>query len=227
VVVFFTTVPKKETVLVIVAHNDDHIIAAGGTLAKYAKEGKKVKTIIFSYGEASHPHLKPEVIVEKRYKESLESDKILGGSGLVYLGLKEGKFLEEYRKRKLKAKLAHLIAHEKPDKILTLGPDDAHPDHNAVYRIITELIEDGTITCDVYAFEVWYAVKLRKRDAPRLVVDVSSTYESKVNAMQAHKSQFQHISPFMNIFRFTTWLRALTNGWQNNCRYAEIFYKLN
>jgi LmbE family N-acetylglucosaminyl deacetylase len=50
---------KKGTVLVIVAHNDDHIIGAGGTLAKYAQEGKKVRTIIMSYGESSHPHLKP------------------------------------------------------------------------------------------------------------------------------------------------------------------------
>jgi len=219
--------PKKETVLVIVAHNDDHIIGAGGTLAKYAAEGKKIRTIIFSYGEGSHPHLKPEVIIERRYKESIESDKILGGSGLVYLGLKEGRFLEEYKKQKLKNKLAYLIKHERPSKIFTLGPDDVHPDHNAVYQIVTDLINEGTITCDVYAFEVWSAVKVRKRDVPKLVVDVSSTYKTKVEALVAHKSQFQHLSPFMTVFRFTSWLHALMHGWTNNCTYAEVFYKLN
>lgn len=218
---------KKETVLVIVAHNDDHIIAAGATLAKYAREGKKIRTIIFSYGEASHPHLKPEVIKERRYKESIESDRILGGSGIVYLGLQEGKFLQQYRQRKLKEKLSYLITHEKPSKILTLGPDDVHPDHHAVNRIVAELIEDGTIMCPAYAFEVWTAIKLRKRDVPRLVVDVSDTYETKVKALMAHKSQFQHIAPFMTVFRFTTWVRALVNGWANNCKYAEVFYKLN
>jgi LmbE family N-acetylglucosaminyl deacetylase len=218
---------KKETILVVVAHNDDHIIAAGGTLAKYAEEGKRVRTVIFSYGESSHPHLKPGVIKERRYKESIESDKIMGGSGVVYLGLTEGKFLEQYRKRRLKDKLAYLIKRQKPSKIFTLGPDDAHPDHNAVYRIMSELIEDGTIECDVYAFEVWYAVKMRKRNVPKLVVDVTDTYETKVKAMRAHKSQFQHISPFMNVFRFTSWLRALGAGWKNNCTFAEVFYKLN
>ncbi len=217
----------KETVLVIVAHNDDHIIGAGATLAKYAQEGKKVRTIIFSYGEKSHPHLKPEVIIERRYKESLESDTIMGGSGLVYLGLTEGKFLEQAKKRRLKEKLAYLIKREKPNKILTLGPSDVHPDHNAVYRIVTELIENDDITCDVYAFEIWSAVKLFKREAPKLVVDVSETYDIKVKALKAHKSQFQHISPFMAVFWFTTWIRALMNGWQHGCRYAEIFYKLN
>jgi LmbE family N-acetylglucosaminyl deacetylase len=218
---------KKETVLVIVAHNDDHIIAAGGTLAKYAKEDKKLRTIIFSYGEMSHPHLKPELVKEQRYKESIASDDILGGSGVVYLGLDEGKFPEQYKKRKIQEKLAYIIRKEKPAKIFTLGPDDVHPDHNAVHRAVTELIEDGTITCDAYAFEVWYAVKLRRRDAPKLVVDVSDHYETKVKAMKAHKSQFQHVSQFMTILQFTTWLRALISGWHNNCKYAEVFYKLN
>lgn len=217
----------KETILVIVAHNDDHIIGAGATLAKYAREGKKIRTIIFSYGEASHPHLKPKVIMERRYKESIEADRILGGSGLVYLGLKEGRFMEQYRKRRLKEKLTYLTKQEKPSKIFTLGPDDVHPDHNSVYRIVTELIASKAISCDVYAFEVWSAIKMRKREAPKLVVDVSDTYETKVKALTAHKSQFEHIAPFMTMFRFTTWLRALINGWASNCKYAEVFYKLN
>ncbi len=218
---------KKETVLVIVPHNDDSIIGAGGTLAKYAQEGKKVRTIIFSYGESSHPHLKPKVIMEKRYKESIESDKILGGSGLVYLGLKEGKFLQQVRKKGMKKKLAYLIKRQKPEKIFTIGPGDMHPDHNAVWRIVQDLIKDGTIKCDVYAFEIWSAVQTFKRDAPKLVVDVSSTYHLKVNALRAHKSQTKHILPFIPALRFKMWIHALTQGWSHGCRYAEVFYKLN
>ena len=218
---------KKQTILVIVAHNDDHIIGAGATLAKYAKEGKKIRTIIFSYGESSHPHLKPEVIIEKRYKESIEGDKIIGGSGLVYLGLKEGRFVEQARKKRIKDKLAYIIRREKPVKIFTLGADDVHPDHRAVARIVQDLIASGAITCDVYAFDVWSAVKVRKRDAPKLVVNVSDTYPLKVQALMAHKSQFQHVSPFMTVFRFKMWFDALVNGWAHNCKYAEVFTKLN
>jgi len=218
---------RKETVLVIVAHNDDHIIGAGGTLAKYAREGKKVRTIIFSYGQASHPHLQPKIITERRYKESIESDKILDGSGVVYLGLKEGNFLQQFAKRKMREKLAYLIKHEKPSKIFTLGPGDVHPDHNAVWRIVDDLIASKVITCDVYAFEVWSAVQVHKRDAPKLVVDVSDTYDTKVKALKAHKSQTKHLLPFIPALRFKMWLLALINGWANNCKYAEVFYKLN
>ncbi len=218
---------KKGTVLVIVAHNDDHIIGAGGTLAKYAQEGKKVRTIIFSYGESSHPHLKPKVIMERRYQESLESDKILGGSGLVYLGLKEGRFLQQFKKRGMKKKLAYLIKRQNPEKIFTLGPGDMHPDHNAVWRIMHDLIKDGTIKCDVYAFEVWSAVQTFKRDAPKLVVDVSGTCNLKLKALKAHKSQTGHLFPFIPALRFKMWLHALSQGWKHGCKYAEAFYKLN
>ena len=218
---------KKETVLVIVAHNDDHIIGAGATLSKYAQEGKKVKTVIFSYGEASHPHLKPEVIKERRYRESLDSDRIMGGSGLVYLGLKEGQFKEQYRKRKLKEKLTYLIKHEKPGKIFTLGPGDVHPDHNVVAKIVQELIDKKVIKCDVYAFEVWSAVQMLRREAPKLVVDVSKTYATKVKALKAHKSQTEHLFPFIPLLRFKMWLNAILCGWQKGCKYAEVFYKLN
>ncbi|MDO8660733.1 MAG: PIG-L family deacetylase, partial [Candidatus Woesearchaeota archaeon] len=83
-----------QTILTICAHNDDQIVGAGGTLAKYAAEGKRIRTVICSFGESSHPHLKREIIVERRVKESLRADKILGGSGVAYFGLAEGKFLQ-------------------------------------------------------------------------------------------------------------------------------------
>lgn len=39
-----------ERILVIVAHSDDQMLGPGGTLVKYAKEGKEIHTVIFSYG---------------------------------------------------------------------------------------------------------------------------------------------------------------------------------
>jgi len=46
---------KNETILVFSAHSDDFVIGAGGTIAKYTEEGKKVIAVVFSYGERSHP----------------------------------------------------------------------------------------------------------------------------------------------------------------------------
>lgn len=211
----------KETAIVMCAHNDDQIIGVGGTMAKYAKEGKKVITIIFSYGESSHPHLKPEVIRKIRVKESHKSDKILGGSGIKYLGLKEGKFAEEIKNKKIEEVIKRLIEKEKPSKIFTHARDDPHPDHREVFKFVKEIIEKKIITCDVYSFEVWNPVKI-KRNAPKMVVDITKTFKKKIEAFKVHESQKLTI---INLLWSVYW-RAITRGFNNNCKYAEVFYKI-
>jgi LmbE family N-acetylglucosaminyl deacetylase len=213
---------KKRPNLVLCAHNDDQIIGAGGTLAKEANEGRPFKTIIFAFGESSHPHLKPEVIIETRIKESLASDRILGGSGIAYLGLKEGKFGEEIKNKKIKARLREVIKKENPDKILTHTADDPHPDHRAVYKLIQELIKDKTIKCDVYGFEIWNLLSWKHKKRPRMVVDVSDTFDQKIKALKAHQSQK------MTIISLTwkIYLKNIIAGFDNHIRYAEVFYKL-
>ena len=212
--------PKQENVLTICAHNDDQIIGVGGTLAKYAKSGIRVNTLIFSYGENSHPHLKPEVIIKTRVGESLKSDKILGGSGVYYLGLKEGRFL--LNKNLVKEKIKDIIKKTKPSKIFTHSLDDPHPDHRAVHKIITELSGEMKKSHDIYSFDVWNPIRVRKRNLPKLVVDVTETFEKKIKAFKAHKSQkIPMLSLMWNIH-----LKALINGWNNGVKYAEVFYKI-
>jgi LmbE family N-acetylglucosaminyl deacetylase len=213
---------KKDTVIVLCAHNDDQIIGVGGTMAKYAKEGKRVLTIIFSYGETSHPHIKPEVIRKKRVEESIKSDKILGGAGVKYLGLKEGKFADEIKRKKITDVVQRIIENEKPSKVFTHAGDDPHPDHREVNKFVKQLIDKKIINCEVYAFEVWGPVKIKKRNAPKLAVDITSTFKKKIDAFKAHESQQMTL---LNLLWSVYW-RAITKGFKNNCKYAEIFYKI-
>ena len=64
--------------MIICAHPDDEIFGAGGTIAKYAAEGIEVITVIFSYGESSHPWLRKRFKVEVRKTESLKAGKAVG-----------------------------------------------------------------------------------------------------------------------------------------------------
>ena len=215
----------SKTILSLAAHNDDHVIGAGGALTKYAREGIKTKTIIFSYGVKSQPHLKEEVIKEKRIKESIKADKLMSGSGVKYLGVKEGKFDDEFRRLKIAKKIADIIKKEKPIKIFTHGLDDAHPDHRAVYRLVRKLILQGKIKCPVYSFEVWSLFKLRKRNVPRLIVDTSKTFNVKVRAFLVHESQLQlwMLGMWALLWKLIVkdWLSGLIHGY----RYAEVFYR--
>ncbi len=212
----------KETILAIAAHNDDQVIGAGGALAKYAKEGKRVRTIICSFGEKSHPHLRKEVIVERRVKESIKADKIIGGSGVAYFGIREGHFEEDFKSRDIHKKLAWIIRKEKPSKIFTHGIDDLHRDHKAVYRLITQMIKKGEIKCPVYSFEIWSLVKLRRRNLPQLVVDTTDTFNTKVKAFLVHESQKLAIWSLLWKLILKDWLSGVIHGY----RYAEVFYRL-
>ncbi|MBI4148810.1 PIG-L family deacetylase [Candidatus Woesearchaeota archaeon] len=210
------------TILAIGAHNDDPVIGAGGTLAKYAQSGKKVRTIICSFGEGSHPHFKPEVIIRTRVKESLKSDKLLGGSGVAYLGIRESKFLEDFKAKNTYRKLATIVATEKPEMIFTHSLDDPHPDHRAVYSLVSTLMKQKKITCPVYSFEIWNPLRIRKRNVPKLIVDITNTFETKIKAILAHNSQKLAIGAlFWNI-----WLKAKWYGFKTGYSYAEIFHKV-
>lgn len=212
----------SNTILALVAHNDDHVIGAGGTLAKYAGMGKKVRTIIFSFGEGSHPHLKKEVVVKMRVKESLASDKILGGAGVAYLGLKEGTFYEEFRVQNIPEKIMDIVRKEDPEMIFTHSLDDPHPDHRAVYTLVHNLLKQKKIKCNVFAVEIWNPLRIRRRNVPKLIVDITNTFETKINAVLAHKSQKVAIGAlFWNI-----WLKAKWYGIKTGYGYAEIFHKV-
>ncbi len=213
----------REKILVLAAHNDDPIFGAGGTLAKYTKEGKKIKTIIFSYGELSHPHLKPERIIKTRQRETLKADKILGGHGVEYMGMKDTTMLLHIRKQEIKNKIISIIQKEKPDKIFTHGANDMHTHHYAIYQLIKKLIKDKKIECPIYSFDIWNVLKLRKRGLPRLVVDITDTFQTKIQALRAHKSQANTLMSLGWIVHF----KAKMNGWNNNCQYAEVFDKIN
>ncbi len=213
----------SDSILFLCAHNDDQIVGAGGTIAKYAKEGKNIVTIIFSFGEVSLPHLQEQISKKTRVIESKRAAKLLGENELYYLGLKEGNFKIEIKERDIQTKIINIVKRIKPVKIFTHAPDDPHPDHRAVYEFTIDLIEKINYKGDVYSFNVWNLfLNFKKRELPKLVVDITDTFKIKVKAFKKHKSQW--------LARlFLTWniyFQAILDGFDNHVKYAEIFYKI-
>lgn len=210
-------------VMVICAHSDDQIIGPGGAIAKYANEGKAVYTIIFSYGESSHPWFQRKVAVTMRVKEAKKADKFIGGKGVFFLGLKEGKIYEEFNKRKMYKKLKDIILKYNPEKIFTHSSEDFHPDHKVVSKIVTETCDKMKYAGDVYSFDVWNIFNFKRNENPRLIVDISETFKTKIKALSYFKSQnIQMKIPLT----WLIYLKAFLNGIKNNVKYAEVFYKI-
>ncbi len=208
-------------ILVLCAHNDDQVIGVGGTIIKYSKQGKIVKTVVFSYGEKIQPHMKTEVVSKIRKKEGNKSDRLLGGSGIIYLGLKDLTLAKELQQKEMQNKIAEIIKKEKPKKIFTHSSTDRHPDHKAVYNLVQEFIKTKKINCEVYSFDVWTIFGVEK-NKPKLVVDVTNNFEQKLEALFIQKSQRWIIFSLL----FNICLKAIVNGWFYKGKYIEVFQKI-
>jgi len=212
----------KQSILVFCSHSDDQILGPGATLAKYAKQGKSVYTIILSYGEASLAWLKPEIAVKTRVKEAEKADKIIGGNGIHFLGLKEGRFIEEIKEKKLEKEVEEIIRNKKPSKIFTHSSHDPHPDHRAASKIILNILDKMKFECDVYSFDVWNPFIIRKTYLPKLYEDVTDTFPIKIKAIKVFQSQ--KIALFTLIW--SVYLRAIIHGMHINKKRAERFFKI-
>ncbi|MBI1970973.1 PIG-L family deacetylase [Candidatus Woesearchaeota archaeon] len=212
----------KESVLVLCAHSDDQILGCGGTIAKYAKEGKAVSIVIFSYGEMSHPWLKPYYIASLRKAESEMASTVIGAKDTIFLGLSEGKFKEEFEEKNMKEKLKELFKKYKPTKIYTHAVDDPLPDHSIVFSLVDQFCEETKYTGDLYSFEVWNPVNISKRDVPKVVVDISDTFKTKLKALKCFRSQ----RLAMLSLKWSIYWKAISNGRKNKVKYGEVFYKM-
>ena len=222
----------KKNIIIFCAHSDDQVLGAGGAMAKYAREGYNIYTYIFSFGELSHPHLKASYIKKIRTKESEVADKIIGGKKVEFFGLKDGVMDKEIKNKNIYFKVKNIIEEIKPEKIFTHSIDDMLPDHRVVRRCVIraydELNQEKNVKCDVYSFDVWNILNLAKRDNPILVVDISSTFKHKIQALHEFKSQiniFTH-AYLVNLLYLGVYIKAFVYGIRYGNKLAEIFYKI-
>lgn len=221
---------KKEVIIVFSAHSDDFVIGAGGTIAKYTKEGKKVISIIFSSGEKSHPWMKKKVVQKFRTKEALDASKILGCK-TIFLNLEDQEILSEYKKNNTEKELLKIINRHKPIKIFTHSIEDSHlsagkfvgkDDHKAVYRITMELYEKLKFKPEIYVYSIWNPVQL-KTQWPALYFNISKTFSKKLKALKQFPSQRLNAIYPLSILIF---FRAIKNGLKIRKTFAEKFYRI-
>ncbi len=213
-----------KSILVICAHSDDQILGPGGTLAKFASEGASVLTIIMSYGELTPAWIKHKYTREMRVNEAEKADKIIGGSGVIFLGLKERNFLGEAKEKEAYARIRKIIRREKPTIVFTHTREDPHRDHRDTLKFVKEIVSDmgRDERPDVYSFGVWNPIQLHRR-APHLVVDISKTFKKKLKALKCFRSQnlvILQLTPGVII-------RAKLNGFFRGLKYAEVFRRVN
>lgn len=213
---------NQRNIIVFGAHSDDFVLGAGGTIANYKKEKKNVTSIVFSYGEMSHPWLKEKEVQKMRAKEAHNASKVLGCK-TIFFELKEGKFLEGATENDLVKELLKIFRRKKPCKVFTHSSEDPHPDHRAINKLIIQVYEEleNDLKPEIYVYSVWNPVEFKTK-FPALIVDITKTFKKKIEAFKKFQSQKVHTAYPIFIATY----RALKDGFRIRKRFAEKFYRI-
>jgi LmbE family N-acetylglucosaminyl deacetylase len=214
----------KRNILIFCAHPDDEVIGPGGTILNYAKKGINTYVVIFSGGEKSHVWYDEKKLITKREQESNNAGKILQAKRIINLKLADGKLHKEIESPEVNEKVKKLILKYNPEKIFTHAIDDMlYPDHRAVHDCVVNAVKElrEKKKYSVYTFNIW-TINVRKRNAPRLVVDITEEFERKTEALKCFKTQYLALFQL----RPLVYIKALLAGWKNGTKYAEEFHKI-
>ena len=133
---------EPDSILVVTPHPDDSESAAGGTIAKWCAEGKKVVLVVCTNGDkgTSDRSIKPEDLAATRELETLNAAKAYGLAGVEFLRLKD-QGLED--NDEFREKLVRQIRIHKPRLLLTIDPYRnyiRHRDHSMTGRVALDAV---------------------------------------------------------------------------------------
>ena len=135
--------------------------------------------------------------------------------------VQDGKVKDKSNNKKFILDIARIINLYKPSKIFTHSIQDIHSDHNSTHEAVIKALDiiDKKKNISVYSFEVWNIIN---ETNPRMYVDVSKTFSTKIKAMKMFNSQ----KLYVYLLYFHVFIRAFFSGFHAKCRYAERFYKV-
>jgi LmbE family N-acetylglucosaminyl deacetylase len=177
------------------AHPDDAEFKAGGTAAKWAKLGHKVKLCSVTNGDIGHWREAGGPLAQRRTREAAAADRVLGAASEV-LDIHDGELMPTLENRKL---IVRVIRQWQADVVIAHRPWDYHPDH----RYVGVLVQDAAFMVTVPSFcpDVPHLTKnpvfLYSSDGfqkpypfrPDVAVSLDDVFDQKVDAVHELESQ--------------------------------------
>ena len=221
--------------MVVVAHPDDAEFGCGGSVAKWAREGKEVTYVILTNGDkgSSDRAMTSERLAKIREEEQLNAARLLGVERVRFLGYPDGE-LEDTRELRsavtaeIRRWRPHLLVIQNPFRSLNLYA--SHRDHriaagvalDSVYPlardhlVFPELLAQGLEPHKVpEVYLMWW-------ENPEVVVDITDTMDLKLKALACHASQMDAFAAVEARVRE----RAAQAGKARGFAYAETFNRI-
>jgi N-acetylglucosamine malate deacetylase 1 len=222
-------VDQQIDILAFGAHADDVEIGMGGTLAKYAAEGKKI--VICDLTEAE---LSSNGTVSLRKEEARSAAQILGADKRETLDVPDrGIYITDENIQKV----VNVIRMYKPKVIFAPYGQDRHPDHGNASRLIKEAFFSAGIrkfhpATPAHKADNLYFYIINGFHKPQFVVNVEAYMHSKIRSLEAYTSQFTQGSegvstPLTEGYIEAVEARERMMGKEAGLRYAEGFFSYN
>lgn len=217
-------------ILAVGCHPDDLEISCGGTLAMYAMGGHRVTMVHVANGNMGHAIIMPDELREIRRKEAQQAGSVLGASEVI--SLDTGDLLVDSHQPDLVRAMVEVIRRTQPDVIITHSPEDYMRDHVEVSRLVFDAsfsasvphyitpAQNSAAITPIYFMDTLAGVNF----LPTEYVDISTTIEVKLKAVDCHESQVKWMRDhdgidFLEFTRTTSRFRGLQCG----ATYAEGF----
>jgi N-acetylglucosamine malate deacetylase 1 len=208
------------------AHPDDAEMGMGGTIAKFARAGRRVVIVSLTRGESG-----TYGTAEERAHEAARAASVLGCDQRV-LDFPDTRVTPDTEARE---RIMRLLREERPELVFAPFPSNrfghhdgaAHVDHLATGVIVRDAVKLARVrgvAPELPAHEVrrlfYYMVP--RDQYPTLVVDVSEEFDVLVQAIRAHSSQMaieRQGSPILEVLGAVRRYHGVVAG----CTYAEAF----
>jgi LmbE family N-acetylglucosaminyl deacetylase len=193
---------NKIRVIVFGAHPDDCDLSAGGLAALYSSGGHAVKFVSLTNGDKGHQKMGGGELAQRRLKETQEVARRLGI---------EYEVLENHDRELLptlenRLEVIRRIRDWKADVVIAPRPNDYHPDHrytgvlvqDASYLVIVPNILSSVAPLENNPVFLYTRDRFQRPNPfrPDIAIDIAPVYNQKIDALDAHVSQFYEWLPW-------------------------------
>lgn len=179
--------------LAVAPHPDDAEILVGGTLAKAADRGHRTGILDLTRGEMGSKG-SPEL----RAREAAAASEVLGIAERANAGLPDGHLHNDDAMRRA---VVEQLRRFRPRVVIAPYVVGRHPDH----RVASELVRDACFLSGLRNYpatgepfkplKLCFALTYREDPVtPTFVVDISTTFERKLQAIACFASQFDGVT---------------------------------
>jgi len=191
-----TNIYSNNKILIVAAHPDDEVLGCGGTIARLAREGNVIYTLILGEGITSRDEARDKA---KRAKE-IRKLKYQAERANNMLGVKKS-FIFDFPDNRFDTvplldiiKIVEKVKKQlDPDVIFTHSRGDLNIDHRITFESVltaSRPVKKERLK-ELYSFEVpssteWSAAKISDYFKPNLFIDISNTLKLKVEALKVY-----------------------------------------